>query len=86
MEKGTLTCDYYVCDMYIIDACNRLEKDGKLERAVQCYREALADDPSQQTARTRLELITAALEKQVGINSVVLGPKCVLWILSLSCY
>ena len=53
----------------------RLEKDGRLERAVQCYREALADDPSQQTARTRLELISAALEKQVGIISVVLGTK-----------
>ena len=64
----------------------RLEKDGKLERAVQCYREALADDPSQLTARTRLELISAALEKQVGVISVVWGPKYVLWMLSLSCY
>ena len=58
----------------------RLEKEGKLERAVECYREALADDPSQQTARTRLELIIAALEKQVGITSVMWGTKCVLWI------
>ena len=64
----------------------RLEKDGKLERAVQCYREALADDSGQLTARTRLELISAALEKQVGVISIVWGPKCVLWMLSLSCY
>ena len=32
---------------------------------MRCYREALADDPSQTTAREGLALLTAALEKQV---------------------
>jgi hypothetical protein len=69
--------------MLLLVVIARLEKDGKLERALQCYREALADDPGQTTARTRLELISAALEKQVGVISIVLEQKCVL---SLPCY
>lgn len=44
----------------------RLEREGQLEAAVKCYREALADDPHQETARERLRIITTALEKQVG--------------------
>ena len=35
---------------------------------MRCYREALADEPNQETAKTRLRVITVALEKQVGIE------------------
>ena len=46
----------------------RLEREGKLEAAVKCYREALADEPNQETAKSRMKIITVALEKQVGID------------------
>ena len=44
----------------------RLERRGNLEAATRCYREALADDPQEETARLRLEIITTAMEKKVG--------------------
>ncbi len=43
----------------------RLEKSGRNEEAMRCYREALADDPHQDLARQRLQLLTAITEKQV---------------------
>lgn len=43
----------------------QLQREGSVEAAMRCYREALADDPSQTTAREGLALLTAALEKQV---------------------
>ena len=46
----------------------RLEREGKLEAAMKCYREALADDPHQVTARERLKVITVALEMQVEVQ------------------
>lgn len=36
-----------------------------MQEAMRCYKEALADDPSQTTARQRLEVLTAIMEKQV---------------------
>ena len=36
-----------------------------MEEATRCYKEALADDPSQRTARQRLEVLTAIMERQV---------------------
>ena len=44
----------------------RLEKEGRLERAVVCYREAIADDPSQESAKGRLEVLKKVLEKKVS--------------------
>lgn len=71
-ERYSVDQGFYLC-VHVLEwlCCCRLEKESRLEEAMQCYREALADDPSQQTARTRLELITNALEKQVGINSLL---------------
>ena len=39
-----------------------------------CYREALADDPDQTTAKARLSIVTKQQEKKVGLhwNVVVL--------------
>lgn len=48
-----------------VQYAHRLEREGKLEAAAACYREALADDPEQEAARTRLNIIVTALEKQV---------------------
>ncbi|XP_064382793.1 tetratricopeptide repeat protein 14-like isoform X5 [Halichondria panicea] len=42
-----------------------LEKSGRIEEAMRCYKEALADDPHQSMARQRLQLLTAITEKQV---------------------
>ena len=44
----------------------RLERQGRLERAILCYQEAVTDDPSQEAAKTRLELLKMVLEKKVG--------------------
>ncbi|XP_064382794.1 tetratricopeptide repeat protein 14-like isoform X6 [Halichondria panicea] len=41
-----------------------LEKSGRIEEAMRCYKEALADDPHQSMARQRLQLLTAITEKQ----------------------
>lgn len=47
--------------------CYRLEKEGNMDRAMRCYREALADNPEEDTARVRLDILTAAAEKQVCV-------------------
>jgi hypothetical protein len=44
----------------------RLEKQGRIERAIVCYQEAVADDSSQEAAKTKLELLKKILEKKVG--------------------
>lgn len=38
-----------------------------MDRAMRCYREALADNPEEETARVRLDILTAAAEKQVCV-------------------
>ena len=73
MEKCNYICNPPQC--IVLEYCHtvwsslsfshRLEKEGKLQQAMRCYREALADDPKEETAKTRLGLLTAALEKQV---------------------
>ena len=69
------------CLVAVAIAYCRLEREGKLEAALKCYREALADNPHQETARERLKIITTALEKQVGIDhlrAVVFGSTAML--------
>ena len=43
----------------------RLEGKGQIDTAMRCYREALADNPEEETAKMRLGLLMAAKEKQV---------------------
>ena len=47
----------------------RLEEQGKLESALHCYKEALADNPKSEVAKSRLEFITTVLERQVCLAS-----------------
>lgn len=44
-----------------------------MERALVCYQEALADDPSQEAAKTRLKILRKVVEKKVSSyeNAVV---------------
>ena len=53
----------------------RLERKGDVDRAMKCYREALADDPEEETAKARLGILTAALEKQVSWVRVWRGER-----------
>jgi len=52
---------------------HRLEKLGNVDGAMRCYREALADSPEEETARTRLDILTAAAEKKVCLSVCVHG-------------
>lgn len=55
--------------MILMSGCAcRLEKQGRFERAIVCYQEAVTDDPSQEVAKTRLELLKRVLQKKVGNN------------------
>ena len=45
---------------------SRLEKDGKLERALVCYQEALADDPTRGGTREKLLALRKVLERKVS--------------------
>ena len=49
----------------------RLESERDLKKALRCYREALADDPSTQPAKTRAEYIISVLEKKVCLALVM---------------
>ena len=46
----------------------RLEEEGNMDGAMRCYREALADNPEEETARVRLDILTTAAEKQVCVS------------------
>ena len=49
----------------------RLEREGDIKGALRCYREALADNPQAEPAKTRSAILTTALEKKVcHINHV----------------
>lgn len=52
----------------------RLEGEGSLEEAAVCYREALADDPDQTSAKTRLMVVSKQLERKVGLYWNVVVP------------
>uniref|UniRef100_A0A1X7VPS5 S1 motif domain-containing protein n=1 Tax=Amphimedon queenslandica TaxID=400682 RepID=A0A1X7VPS5_AMPQE len=43
-----------------------LERQGEFKVALRCYREALADNPESEPAKTRAALLTAALEKKAA--------------------
>ena len=45
---------------------------------MRCYREALADSPEEETARTRLGILTAAAEKKVCLSVCVRGGSCLV--------
>ena len=51
--------------IYIYIYIYRLERQGEFKVALCCYREALADNPDSEPAKTRAGLLTAALEKKV---------------------
>ena len=59
---------------------HRLEKLGDIDRAMRCYREALADSPEEETARTRLGILTAAAEKKVCVSVCVHGGQLFGWL------
>ena len=44
-----------------------------MDRAMRCYCEALADNPEEETARVRLDILTAAAEKQVCVCLCICG-------------
>ena len=49
-----------------------------MDGAMRCFREALADDPEEETARTRLQILTTAKKKQVRMEwrlANVWGPE-----------
>ena len=51
---------------------HRLEREGDIKGALRCYREALADNPQAEPAKTRSAILTTALEKKVcHINHVM---------------
>ena len=54
----------------------RLEKLGKLKSALRCYREALADNPSTEPAKSRAALLTSILEKKVCLCLFVMFTSC----------
>lgn len=43
----------------------RLEEQGKISSAMDCYREALTFDPEEVTAKERLESLTVVMEMKV---------------------
>lgn len=43
----------------------RLEEQGKISSAMDCYREALTLDPEEATAKERLESLTVVTEMKV---------------------
>ena len=43
----------------------RFERKGEIKQALHCYREALADNPSSEPAKSRASILTAVLEKKV---------------------
>lgn len=45
----------------------RLEEEGCLSEAALCYREALADDPDQTSAKARLDVVSKQLQRKVGL-------------------
>lgn len=57
-----------------------------MKGALRCYREALADSPDSEPAKTRAELLTAVIEKQVCpiIGLVSYGVYPLFFSLSLS--
>ena len=46
----------------------RLEKCGRWERAIVCYQEAIADDPSLEAIKTRVVSLRKVVERKVGNN------------------
>ena len=49
----------------MLTPCLRLEREGQIKPALRCYQEALADDPESDSAKTKVELLKAVLQKQV---------------------
>ena len=61
------------CDCHV----SRVEESGEMESAMDCYREALEINPEDETAKTRLHTLTAAMETKVrvsGANKKMLQP------------
>lgn len=56
----------WCCVNITLSCLCRLEEQGRLERALVCYQEALADDPAQEAAKTKLEKLRKVLEKKVS--------------------
>lgn len=56
-----------------------------MERAVVCYREALADDPSQAAAKARLDVLRTVLQRKVGDTRLLLFPLTAMWLFLEKC-
>ena len=70
------------CDCHV----SRVEENGEMESAMDCYREALEINPEDEAAKTRLHTLTAAMETKVrvsGANKKMLQPS--LFSLSSNC-
>ena len=66
LRQLTAESESHDCTMIITCTCTyRLERQGEFKVALRCYREALADNPESEPAKTRAGLLTAALEKKV---------------------
>lgn len=54
----------------------RLEEAGEIHAAVQCYQEALADDPDLESPKRRLHYLEAQVLCSVNVTSTMISRVC----------